>query len=74
MGDEAMSLIIRNNNGDPIIEIGEFHIARPMINGIIKPYGGHWITRADAPAEGEGFFCPGDKLVELLNNFYDKEF
>lgn len=37
-------------------------------------YAGYWITRAGPPAEGEGFFCKADKLVEILNVFYDKEF
>lgn len=69
-----MSLIIKDSKGNPIIEIGEYQIMRPTINGKIKPYGGHWINRADPPAEGEGFFCEADKLVKLLNNFYDKEF
>ncbi len=69
-----MSLIIRNNQGDPIIEIGEFLIAKPTIDGKIKPYGAHWINRADPPAEGEGFLCPADELVKLLNDFYEKEF
>lgn len=69
-----MSLIIKDSNGNPIIEIGEYTIMRPTINGKIQPYGGHWINRADPPAEGEGFFCPADRLVKLLNHFYEKEF
>lgn len=69
-----MSVIIKDSDGNPIIEIGEYMIQNPMIDGKIQPYGGHWINRADPPAEGEGFFCPADKLVKLLNDFYDKEF
>lgn len=69
-----MSVTIKDSNGNPIIEIGEYQIQRPTIDGKIQPYGGHWISRADPPAEGEGFFCPADKLVKLLNDFYDKEF
>lgn len=67
-------LIIRDNNGNPIIKIGEYQIAEPTIDGKIKPYGGHWISRAEPELEGEGFFCNADDLVKLLNDFYDKEF
>ena len=69
-----MSLIIRDGKGNSIIEIGEWMEMKPRIDGKIQPYGGHWINRADEPFAGEGFFCPADKLVSLLNDFYDKEF
>lgn len=69
-----MSLIIKNNKGEPIIEIGEWMEQKPIIDGKIQSYGGHWINRADPPSEGEGFFCKADDLVKLLNDFYDKEF
>ena len=67
-------MIIKDDKGNPIIEIGEYQIHTPYIDGKFQPYGGHWINRADPPAEGEGFFCPADKLVKLLNDFYSKEF
>lgn len=69
-----MSLIIKDSKGNPIIEIGEYMIQKPVLEGKIQPYGGHWIHRADPLAEGEGFFCPADILVKLLNDFYEKEF
>ncbi len=67
-------MIIKDGKGNPIIEISEYMIQNPYIDGKIRPYGGHWINRADPPAEGEGFFCKADDLVKLLNDFYDKEF
>ena len=67
-------MIIKDDKGNPIIDIGEYQIANPYIDGKYQPYGGHWIARADPPAEGEGFFCPANKLVKLLNDFYSKEF
>jgi hypothetical protein len=66
-----MSLIIKDSQGNPIIEIGEYQIMPDAVDG---SYGGHWINRADPPSEGEGFFCHADKLVKLLNDFYEKEF
>ena len=69
-----MSVIIKDSHGNPIIEISDYVIAKPTIDGKIQPYGAHWINRADPPAEGEGFLCPADELVKLLNDFYDKEF
>ena len=69
-----MSLTIKDSKGNPIIEISEYQIQNPYIDGNFQPYGGHLISRADQPAEGEGFFCPADKLVNLLNDFYEKEF
>jgi len=69
-----MSVTIRDNEGKPILEIGDFMIQSPMIDGKFQPYGGHWINRADEKLYGEGLFCPADKLVKLLNDFYDKEF
>jgi hypothetical protein len=69
-----MSVIIRDNKGNPIIEIDDWVEAKPTIDGKIQQYGAHWITRADPPAEGEGFLCHSDKLVELMNKFYDDNF
>jgi hypothetical protein len=69
-----MSIIIRDNKGNPVIEIDDWVVAKPTIDGKIQPYGAHWVTRADEPAKGEGFLCTADKLVKLLNDFYDKEF
>lgn len=69
-----MSLIIKNGDGKSIIKISEYIIQIPLIDQVMQPYGGHWIKRADEPACGEGFFCPADKLVKLLNDFYNHEF
>ena len=62
-----MSVIIRDNKGNPVIEIDDWQEANPTIDGKIQPYGAHWVTRADSPAEGEGFLCPSDELVKLMN-------
>jgi len=67
-----MSVIIKDGKGNPIIEIDDWMEAKPTIDGKIQPYGGHWITRADG--QGEGFLCHADKLVELMNKFYDDNF
>jgi hypothetical protein len=69
-----MSVTIRDNKGNPIIEIDDWVEAKPTIDGMIQPYGAHWVTRADPKLEGEGFLCPADKLVELMNKFYDDNF
>lgn len=69
-----MSVIVRNNEGKPILEIGDWVGMKPTVDGKICPYGAHWITRADPPVEGEGFLCPADKLVDLLEKFYSENF
>lgn len=69
-----MGVIIKDIKGNPVIEIGDYIVQKPIIDGNPHPYGGHWINRADEPAAGEGFFCKADKLVDLLNKFYEKEF
>lgn len=67
-------LEIKDSRGNPVIEIGAYQVMRPTIDGKVVPYGGHWISRADPPAEGEGFFCEADELVKLLDDFYQKNF
>lgn len=66
-----MSVIIKGSKGNPIIEIGDYQIFPDAVDG---DYGGHWITRADPPAEGEGMVVRADDLVKLLNDYYEKTF